>query len=58
MKQGKVFLFHFESSFRFCDNQILTFQVFEGHKVIKYLSMKHETILLNREVYTLVMKFG
>ena len=43
MKQGKVFLFHFESSFRFCDNQILTFQVFEGHDVIKYLSMKHET---------------
>ena len=38
----KCFLFHFESSFRSWDNQILNFQIFKYHDVIKYLSMKHE----------------
>ena len=36
-------LFHFEILFRSCDNQILTFQIFKCHDVIKCLSMKHET---------------
>ena len=39
----KCFLFHFESSFRSWDNQILTFQIFKCHDVIKCLSMKPET---------------
>ena len=39
----KCFLFHFESSFHSWDNQILTFQVFKCHDIIKWLSMKHET---------------
>ena len=39
----KKCLFHFESSFRSWDNQILTFQMFKCHDVIKYLHMKHET---------------
>ena len=34
---------HFESSFCSLDNQILTFQVFKRHEVIKCLSMKQET---------------
>ena len=38
-----VFLFHLESSFRSSDNQILTFQIFKWHDVIKYPSMKHKT---------------
>ena len=39
-----VFLFHFEkSSFRSWDNQILTFQIFQCHDVIRCLSIKHET---------------
>ena len=38
-----VFLFHFKSSFRSWDNQILNFQIFKCYDVIKYLSMKHET---------------
>ena len=38
----KCFLFLFESSFCSWDNQILTFQVFKCHDVIKCLSMKHE----------------
>ena len=38
-----VFLFHVESSFRSRDNQILTFEVFKRHAVIKCLSIKHET---------------
>ena len=41
MKQGKCFLFHFESAFRFWD---LTFQLFKCNDVIKYLSMKHKTL--------------
>ena len=41
--KGKCFLFHFKSSFRSWDNQILTFQIFKCHDVIKCLSMKHET---------------
>ena len=36
-------LFHLESSFRSWDNQILTFQIFKFHDIIKCLSMKHET---------------
>ena len=39
----KCFLFHFESSFRSWDNQILNFQIFKCHDVIKCLCMKHET---------------
>ena len=41
--KGKCFLFHFESSFHSWDNQILTFQIFKCHDVIKCPSMKHET---------------
>ena len=37
----KRFLLHFESSFRSWDNQILTFQIFKCHEVIKV--PKHET---------------
>ena len=36
-------VFYFESSFRSWDNQILTFQTFKCHDVIKCTSMKHET---------------
>ena len=39
----KCLLFHFESSFHFWDNHILTFWIFKCHDVIKYPSMKHET---------------
>ena len=39
----KCFLFHFESSFRSWVNQILTFQVFVCHDIIKCLSMKYKT---------------
>ena len=38
----KCFLFHFESSFHYWDNQFLTFQISKRHDVIKCLSMKHE----------------
>ena len=38
-----IFLFHFESSFRSWDNQILTFQIFKCHDVIKCPSVKYET---------------
>ena len=43
MKQGNIFVFHFENSFRSCDNQILTFWIFKCHDVITFPSMKHET---------------
>ena len=39
----KCFLFHLEILFRSWDNQILTFQIFKCHEVIKCPSMKHET---------------
>ena len=39
----KCFLFHFKSSFCYWDNQILTFQTFQCHDVIKCPSMKHQT---------------
>ena len=39
----KCSLFHFKSSFRSWDNQILNFQIARCHDVIKFLSMKHET---------------
>ena len=39
----ECFLFHLESSFRSWDNQIVTFQIFDCHDIIKCLSMKHET---------------
>ena len=42
-KKKKYFLFHFENPFRSWNNQILTFQVFKCHDVIKCLIMKHET---------------
>ena len=56
----KCFLFHFESSFRSWDNQILTFHIVKCYDVIKCLSMKHETLLLNylRSKLSLVMKFS
>ena len=39
----KCFLFHFKSSLRSWDNQVLNFQVFKFHDVIICLSMKHKT---------------
>ena len=39
----KCFLFHFESSFGSWDNQVLFFQIFKCHDVIKCLSKKHKT---------------
>ena len=39
----KCFLFHFESSFRSWNNQILNFQIFKCDDVIKCLSIKHKT---------------
>ena len=39
---GKCFLFHFKSSFHSRENQILEFQIFKFHDVIKYLSIKQE----------------
>ena len=42
-RKEKCFLFHFKNSFRPWDSQILTFQVFKCHHVIKYLRMKRET---------------
>ena len=44
--EEKCFLFHFESSFHSWDNQILTFQIFKCHDVIKCLSMKHVTHII------------
>ena len=41
--EEKCFLFHFESSFRSWNNQTVTFEVFEFHDAIKFLSMKQET---------------
>ena len=40
----KCFLFHFEGSFRSQENQILEFQVFNFHDVIKCVSIKEETL--------------
>ena len=37
---------HFESSFRSWDNQILNFEIFMCHDVIKCLNMKHETYFI------------
>ena len=37
-----VFLFHFKSSFRSRENQILEFYIFKFHDVIKCLSIKEE----------------
>ena len=42
----KCCLSHFESSFRSWDNHILTFQIFKCHDIIKCLSMKHETHII------------
>ena len=39
----KCFLFHFQSSFHYWDNQILNFLIFKCHDVIKCVSMKQET---------------
>ena len=50
MKQWKKFLFHFESSFHSWDNNILIFQIFKCHDVIKCLSMGSK--------HSLAMKFG
>ena len=38
----KCFLLHFKSSFRSPENQILVFQIFKFHDVIKCLSVKQE----------------
>ena len=38
--------FHFESSLRSRENQILTFQIFKFHDSIKCISMKHETQII------------
>ena len=38
----KNFLFHFKSSFRSCENQILEFYIFKFHGIIKCLSIKQE----------------
>ena len=38
----KYFLFHFKSSFRSWDNQILTFQIFRCYDVIKCPRTKHQ----------------
>ena len=49
MSKGKYFwnkekiLFHFESSFCSWDNQILIFQIFKCHDIIKCLSIKRKT---------------
>ena len=37
-----VFLFHFKSSFRSRENQVLEFYLFKFHDVIKCLSIKEE----------------
>ena len=57
-KKNVFFFFHFESSFRSWDNQILNFEIFKCHYVIKCLSLKH--ILLNKleSKQSLIMKFG
>ena len=59
-RRKNVFLFYFESSFLSWDYQILLFQIFKCHDVIKYPSMKHETHLLNNlgSKHSLVVKFG
>ena len=56
----KSFSFHFKSSFRFWDNQILTFQIFKYHDAIKCPNMKHKTHIINnlRSKHSLGMKFG
>ena len=46
-REKKEFYFHFKSSFRSWDNQILTFQIFKCHHVIKCLSVKHETYFID-----------
>ena len=58
--QKKCFLFHLKSSFHSRENQILEFQIFRFHNVIKCLSMKQEYILLNNlgSNHSLLMRFG
>ena len=43
-KKEKCFLFHFS----FLNNQFLIFQVFKCHDVIKCLSMKHKTHIIEQ----------
>ena len=38
----KCFLFHFKSSFRSRENEILEFYIFKFHGIVKYLSIKQE----------------
>ena len=48
-----AFLFHFESSFRSEDNEILTFEISKiswGHQM-QYLSMKHWTHFTGNEIW-------
>ena len=55
-----VFLFHFKSSFRSQENEILEFYIFKFHDVIKCLSIKQEihfTEYLGSK-HSLLMKFG
>ena len=56
----ECFLFHFESSFRFWGNQILTFQIFKCHDVSNAQTWNTRHILLNNlgSRHSLVMKFG
>ena len=42
VKLGKKNLFHFKSSFRFQENQILEFQILKFRDIIKCLSIKQE----------------
>ena len=42
VKLGKMFLFHFKSSFCSRENLISVFQIFKFHDVIKCLSIKQE----------------
>ena len=54
----KYVLFHFESSARSWDNQLLTFWIFKYHDVIKCPSMKHILLSNLGSKRSLVMKFG
>ena len=55
----KCLLYDFESSFSSWDNQILTFQIFKYHDVIKCPRMNQETFYwITWKVNSLVMKIG
>ena len=58
-KQQQCFPFHFKTSFRSRENQILEFYVFKFHDVIKCLSIKQEINFMNNlgSKHSLLMKF-